>query len=666
MTPLVELIRRYLAAEPYRRLPDDDLWAKFAGPRDDQALCALLERCGARIFARCRTVLGDEHLAEEAFQETFCELYRRRARLPSYRAAVAWLYQTATNQARKARRRHWRAVRRDRARAAATPERVSGGAEAGVVEREEVTAVLAALAGLPAKQRRALELVYQEGLTHEEAAAALGWSRGAVGVYVARGLERLRAALSRRGLLTAAGGAVAVESALTARVPALTVERAATLAGGVLARTEEDPARTLAGLVFGRWKVAAVVGLAAGFAIAGAAWRPWEPAPPGVPRVPDPEPEPAPTETLQAKNLRVFRSEVLPKALAELQKLVPPGTELQVTNVWAVGSEVLAEIRPPRPNAGLFPARLQLGYCVLRRLPLMRARVTEGSDWIGFDPNRPVTLRLYVALPQVTELRVGAFYQEADAILRALESLPADERAEREEVERLFGPGGFTGGELTIPGECSGVAGNSRNLFTCVRDSVFVRGRVGGWRYWGEFAGRLLAADETHLYAVREANTVWSRQIKDPAAARVLVAREKPQLRFRFLAAGGDLLWASTESVNSDSRHLLCRSTSDPPSTDWWIADRGVLGLTAARGQALVLHNGRLSRRPIGPRGTPWELAGPAPPGDNGFLAVWGDRLVHVPNPVDRRDSRIVSRPLAAGPDVPWRVIGRIHFSEDR
>ena len=260
MPPLADLIRRYLAAEPYRRLSDDDLWARFAGPRDEQAVCALLERCGSRIYARCRSVTGDEHLAEEAFQDTFVELFRHRGRLPTYRAAVAWLYRTATNRARKAVRRHGRALRRDRARAVTTPELIAARAEAELLRGEEVGAVLAALADLPTRQRLVLELVYQEGLTHDETAAALGLTRGAVGVYVARALDRLRSVLSRRGLLSTAAGAAALEAALRARAPALSTERAAALADAVLARL--DGGRLTRAVTWaGKWKVLAAGGL---------------------------------------------------------------------------------------------------------------------------------------------------------------------------------------------------------------------------------------------------------------------------------------------------------------------------------------------------------------------------------------------------------------------
>src|SRR5436305_582865 len=169
MRPLEFILHRYLTGEPYHRLADDDLWSRFREHRDEAAFRVFLERVGGRIYARCRGVLGDDHLAEEAFQEAFVALLRHRGRLPSYRAAVAWLYQTATNAARQVKRRQWRQERRDRRKAQGAPlTTVGDGPDLDAAHWR--SAVAAALVQLPTAQRRAVELVYLEGMTHTEAA----------------------------------------------------------------------------------------------------------------------------------------------------------------------------------------------------------------------------------------------------------------------------------------------------------------------------------------------------------------------------------------------------------------------------------------------------------------------------------------------------------------
>ncbi len=113
----------------------------------------LLERVGGRIFARCWAVLCVEADAEEGFQEAFCALFRHRSKLPTYRAAVAWLYQTATNSARMQRRRLWRSLLREQRSVAAAPAGTEPGDD--LTRREQREAVAAALADLPMRERRA-------------------------------------------------------------------------------------------------------------------------------------------------------------------------------------------------------------------------------------------------------------------------------------------------------------------------------------------------------------------------------------------------------------------------------------------------------------------------------------------------------------------------------
>src|SRR5688572_23962799 len=115
MSPrFLNLHRQYLSAEAHRQLAPDDLWAKVRDELDEVAFRVLLERIGGRVYQRCRAILRDDHLAEEAFQNTFCDLIRKRAAIPSYHAAAAWAYQTATNHAKHLRRRAWFRGKRER------------------------------------------------------------------------------------------------------------------------------------------------------------------------------------------------------------------------------------------------------------------------------------------------------------------------------------------------------------------------------------------------------------------------------------------------------------------------------------------------------------------------------------------------------------------------
>jgi len=90
------------------------------------------------------------------------------------------------------------------------------------------------LARLPAKYRAPLVLCYLGGQTNEEAAEQLGCPKGTIVSRLARGRERLRARLARRGLaLSAAYLATALSRDAAAAVPAALVSSTAKIAAAV-------------------------------------------------------------------------------------------------------------------------------------------------------------------------------------------------------------------------------------------------------------------------------------------------------------------------------------------------------------------------------------------------------------------------------------------------
>src|SRR5439155_7715417 len=98
---------------------------------------------------------------------------------------------------------------------------------------------------LPDKYRAPLLLCYFEGLTQEEAARQLGWTKRSVKDRLERGRNRLRARLARHGMtlsMTLAGSLIAGDASKAAAPAALTQ---ATLRGAVAFARH----RPLAGLV---------------------------------------------------------------------------------------------------------------------------------------------------------------------------------------------------------------------------------------------------------------------------------------------------------------------------------------------------------------------------------------------------------------------------------
>jgi RNA polymerase sigma-70 factor (sigma-E family) len=118
-------------------------------------------------------MLGDADAAQDVVQDAFFGLYRRWDNLASADAAPAYLRTSVLNGCRTALKRRSRPA----IHAAAEPLE---SAEATIVHTEEQRAVLAAVRRLPTRQREALVLRYYLDMTEDQAARAMGVSRGTV------------------------------------------------------------------------------------------------------------------------------------------------------------------------------------------------------------------------------------------------------------------------------------------------------------------------------------------------------------------------------------------------------------------------------------------------------------------------------------------------------
>src|SRR5688500_5567942 len=147
------------------------------------------------VLRVCRGILRDGHDAEDAFQATFLILARKARSLWVRDSPGPWLHGVAYRVASTARS----TVSRRRSKERQAAERMS----AVVAERDwdDLGAVVhEELNRLPGRYRAAVVLCCLEGLTQQQAAQQLGWPLGTVQSRLARGRERLRLRLTRRGL----------------------------------------------------------------------------------------------------------------------------------------------------------------------------------------------------------------------------------------------------------------------------------------------------------------------------------------------------------------------------------------------------------------------------------------------------------------------------------
>lgn len=201
-------------------LTDGQLLERFraqTGEAAELAFAALVERHGPMVLRTCRAVLRDSADANDAFQATFLVLMRRARSLWVRDSLGAWLHQVAHRTACCARSAALRRKKHEShaTRWAARPTYDFSPDDLGEVLHEEIDR-------LPEPNRAAVVLCLVEGLTHEDAARALRWPVGTVQSRLARGRERLRDRLTRRGVAPALG-LVLVADAAGASVPAALV-----------------------------------------------------------------------------------------------------------------------------------------------------------------------------------------------------------------------------------------------------------------------------------------------------------------------------------------------------------------------------------------------------------------------------------------------------------
>src|SRR5271166_6315977 len=87
-------------------MTDAHLLEQFVTADDEAAALAfeaIVERYGSMVLRVCRTLLRDEHAAEDAFQATFLVLARKAPTIGARELLSNWLYGGASRTARKAR-----------------------------------------------------------------------------------------------------------------------------------------------------------------------------------------------------------------------------------------------------------------------------------------------------------------------------------------------------------------------------------------------------------------------------------------------------------------------------------------------------------------------------------------------------------------------------------
>jgi RNA polymerase sigma-70 factor (ECF subfamily) len=143
-------------------------------------------------------ILRDEDHAEEVLIDVYMQVWRRAAEYSAARGKPsAWLLTIARTRAID----RLRAKRSRSAREEPIGEQLDAVAsaddpEAASARNEGRRRVLAAIATLPAEQKRAIELAFFPGLSHAEIADKLGEPLGTVKTRIRLGMMKLREVLT--------------------------------------------------------------------------------------------------------------------------------------------------------------------------------------------------------------------------------------------------------------------------------------------------------------------------------------------------------------------------------------------------------------------------------------------------------------------------------------
>jgi RNA polymerase sigma factor (sigma-70 family) len=225
------------AAAPARS--DADLLREFVQTNSEAAFSEIFSRHVDWVYSVALRQVGDRELAEDITQAVFTILARKAVSLKSETVLSGWLFRVARYTAIDAMRMEFRRRQREQTVATIIPNAEEPPSEEIVPLMDEC------LAKIRAADQRAILLRFYEQKSWRDVGAALGLNENAARVRVDRALEKLKAQLNRRGI-------VSTVSALTAILFTHSVQSAPTTIA--LSRASETVA-ALTEIVLRRWLI---------------------------------------------------------------------------------------------------------------------------------------------------------------------------------------------------------------------------------------------------------------------------------------------------------------------------------------------------------------------------------------------------------------------------
>lgn len=178
-----------LASSSLLRLQSDERLATLAVDDHEAAFAAIVDRYRAPLLRYCSGIVGPSR-AEDAVQQTLISAHDALTRTTEVRHLRSWLYRIAHNTSLNVLRSVRDDVPLDPSHA------LADGPDAAFERAERLRETLAAVGGLPERQRAALLLRELEGRSHEEIATALGVTKGSARQSLMRARTAVRSAVT--------------------------------------------------------------------------------------------------------------------------------------------------------------------------------------------------------------------------------------------------------------------------------------------------------------------------------------------------------------------------------------------------------------------------------------------------------------------------------------
>jgi RNA polymerase sigma-70 factor (ECF subfamily) len=173
--------------------PSDEELMQRVARGDEPAFRRLARRYAVRATGLARRITGNPADAEEIVQEALLRVWTNAPRWRPLASFRTWFYRVVLNLCFSRRRRApFLSIE-----AAGDPADPSADPSAALERGEEEGLLAAAIAALPERQRAALALTYDQGLSNAETAAVLETSVASVEALLVRARRELRDKLRR-------------------------------------------------------------------------------------------------------------------------------------------------------------------------------------------------------------------------------------------------------------------------------------------------------------------------------------------------------------------------------------------------------------------------------------------------------------------------------------